>query len=386
MDIRRPKLLEFFAGGGLARLGLAEHFDCVLANDIDPMKCGAYRANFGDSDLHEGDIWTLEPAELPTADLAWASFPCQDLSLAGARAGLQAKRSGAFWGFWRLIEGLEAEGRAPPIIALENVAGLLSSNKGQDFAALMSVLAGAGYRAGAFLFDARLLVPQSRPRLFIVGYKGQPPEELLSPAPCEPFHTRPVVAAYEGLDEAAKAAWAWWRLPTPPARNTTLDALLERSPPASAWQSEAKLNAMLQRMTPAHRARVEDAAARGDFSVGAVYRRIRIEDGQRRQRAEVRYDGLAGCLRTPAGGSSRQFLMVSEAGETKLRLLTGREAARLMGCEDAYILPDRESAALKVMGDGVCVPVVRWIGAHLLSPLAAARPEAKPGTKVDVAA
>src|SRR5262249_35619893 len=95
-------LYEFFAGGGLARLGLEPDFACVFANDIEPAKAKAYAAAFGGDHMHVGDIWRLNSADLPDqAALAWASFPCQDLSLAGARAGLAAPRSGAFWGFHR---------------------------------------------------------------------------------------------------------------------------------------------------------------------------------------------------------------------------------------------------------------------------------------------
>jgi DNA (cytosine-5)-methyltransferase 1 len=138
-------LYEFFAGGGMARLGLAPDFACVFANDIDPAKASAYRAAFGDADMRVGDVWKLGTGDLPgQAALAWASFPCQDLSLAGARRGLAAPRSGAFWGFHRLIEKLAHDGRAPDVLALENVTGLISSHGGADFTALMHALDGLG--------------------------------------------------------------------------------------------------------------------------------------------------------------------------------------------------------------------------------------------------
>ena len=127
-------LYEFFAGGGLARLGLEPDFACVFANDIEPAKVRAYRAAFGGEDMHEGDVWALAPGKLPgKAALAWASFPCQDVSLAGARRGLAAPRSGAFWGFHRLIEKLAHEGRAPDVLALENVCGLLEFARRRRF-------------------------------------------------------------------------------------------------------------------------------------------------------------------------------------------------------------------------------------------------------------
>jgi DNA (cytosine-5)-methyltransferase 1 len=86
---------EFFAGGGMARAGLGDHWKCLFANDIDEKKCGTYAANWGGSHLKVGDVAALTTADLPgRADLAWASFPCQDLSLAGAGAGLKGDRSG----------------------------------------------------------------------------------------------------------------------------------------------------------------------------------------------------------------------------------------------------------------------------------------------------
>jgi DNA (cytosine-5)-methyltransferase 1 len=118
--VSRPfTFYEFFAGGGMARLGLGPDWHCLAANDFDPLKAATYRANFGGDHLVEGDVWTLQAADLPgRADLAWASSPCQDVSLAGARAGLDGARSSAFWGFWRLIQALDDQGRAPRLIVL----------------------------------------------------------------------------------------------------------------------------------------------------------------------------------------------------------------------------------------------------------------------------
>ena len=97
----KPVFYEFFAGGGMARLGLGDGWTCAFANDFDPVKAAAYRANFSDAaeHFHEGDVFALNAGQLPTADLAWASSPCQDFSLAGARKGLDGGRSSAFFGF-----------------------------------------------------------------------------------------------------------------------------------------------------------------------------------------------------------------------------------------------------------------------------------------------
>ena len=91
----------------MARLGLGDGWTCAFANDFDSSKAAAYRENFTDAGAHfvEGDVWGLTTQDLPgRADLAWASSPCQDFSLAGGRAGLAGGRSSAFYGFWKLIE------------------------------------------------------------------------------------------------------------------------------------------------------------------------------------------------------------------------------------------------------------------------------------------
>src|ERR1051325_5897517 len=84
MEARRPCWYEFFCGGGMARAGLGPGWDCLFANDIDPKKAASYAANWGDDRLRVCDVADLAAGDLPGhADLAWASFPCQDLSLAG---------------------------------------------------------------------------------------------------------------------------------------------------------------------------------------------------------------------------------------------------------------------------------------------------------------
>ena len=114
---------EFFAGGGMVRAGLGNEWTCAFANDIDLKKGDSYRANWGSDHLKIGDVAKLTTADLPgRAALAWASFPCQDLSLAGNGAGLEGRRSGTFWPFWHLVQELRAEGRAPSLVVLENAS------------------------------------------------------------------------------------------------------------------------------------------------------------------------------------------------------------------------------------------------------------------------
>jgi DNA (cytosine-5)-methyltransferase 1 len=355
---------EFFAGGGLARLGLEPRWTCLFANDIDPAKAEAYGRAFGQAEMRTGDVWGLTPTALPPGgDLAWASFPCQDLSLAGSRGGLAAPRSGAFWGFWRLIQALGSG--APPVIALENVPGLLTSHGGADFETLLTALRAGGYRTGALSIDAGLFVPQSRRRTFIVATRGPVPAALLRPSPSAPFHDAPLIAA------APRADWIWWRAPEPPRRSTTLADQLEPDD-AVRWDAPAKTMQLLALLAPRQRASLERLRAAGGRRVGAAFRRIRIENGRKVQRLEARFDGLAGCLRTPAGGSSRQTLLVIDNGAVRSRLISPRECARLMGAPDDYPLPRTATGALHLMGDAVVAPVVRHLSETLLTPLALA--------------
>ncbi|PMZ12166.1 DNA (cytosine-5-)-methyltransferase, partial [Pseudomonas sp. FW306-02-F02-AA] len=87
-------------------------------------------------------------------------------------------------------------------------------------------------------------------------------------------------------------------------------------------------------------AKVDLVAGNARRAIGAVYKRTRFEGGKKVQRAEVRFD-LAGCLRTPGGGSSRQTILVVERGKVRTRLISARETARLMGLPEAYRLPER---------------------------------------------
>jgi DNA (cytosine-5)-methyltransferase 1 len=368
MNRNAPVFYEFFAGGGMARLGLGEAWTCAFANDFDPVKAKTYRDNFPDADthFHAGDVWKIAPADLPgQADLAWASSPCQDFSLAGARAGLQGGRSSAFFGFWKLMRALNAEGRGPDTVVVENVVGLLTSHGGADFAALCRALADQGYRFGALEIDAARFTPQSRPRVFVVATR-RPVGGLTGDSP---FHSRAVREAHARLPADLQDLWTWWGLAAPPARNADLAAVLEPDDQV-AWRTDAATAALLDLMAPAHRAAVEARVQSGERAVGAVFRRMR--DGQ--QRAEVRFDGLAGCLRTPRGGSSRQTLLVVDRGQVRSRLLSPREGARLMGLADSYRLPRSATAGLHVIGDGVAAPVVRWLSERLLSPLTCSDP------------
>lgn len=379
---RARTFYEFFAGGGMARAGLGNGWKCLFANDFSEMKASAYVTNWGEDHFVKGDVGNVTTAQLPDrADLVWASFPCQDLSLAGNYRGLGEAssevmtRSGTFWPFWSLMTKLCGEARAPRLIVLENVVGAITSREGRDFQAICQALTEAGYLYGAVVIDARHFVPQSRPRLFFVAVAKDMslPMGLTHRNANELWHPTALCAAQARLDGNAKDQWTWWSLPKPAPRNIGFMDIVEDRPTGCRWHSEAETQRLLAMMTPLHLAKIEQASAAGKKHVGGVYKRTRLDDrGIKRQRAEIRFDDMAGCLRTPAGGSSRQLIVVVEGKSIRSRLLSPREAARLMGLDDDYKLPTRYNDAYHVAGDGVCVPVVRHLASSLLEPILAA--------------
>ena len=360
----------------MARAGLGAKWTCVFANDSDPMKASVYRQNWGSEHFRLGDVNDVTTPDLPgTADLAWASFPCQDLSLAGNSAGLgtveHQTRSGAFWAFWRLMQGLIDERREPAFIVLENVYGSLTANEGREFALIGRCLALGGYRFGSILIDAVHFLPQSRPRVFIIGVRGdlEIPTDLVSLSGQQPWHPSAMSKAIDRLAEPDHSRWVWFSPPLPSPSKMRLDQLIEKSPTELVWHSEAETSRLIAMMSPINRRRLDSMRATGKRHVGTVYKRTRIEAGVRRQRAELRDDGVAGCLRTPGGGSSRQTVLVVDAGQVRSRLLSAREAARLMGLPESYSLPERYNDAYHVAGDGVVVPVVQFLTDALIEPI-----------------
>lgn len=364
---------EFFAGGGMARAGLGQDWECLFSNDFDAKKGATYQANWGSKELLVGDIKQIKAKQLPSyAQAVWGSFPCQDLSLAGGGAGLKGERSGTFWPFWDLMKSLMKENRAPEVIALENVCGAITSHGGKDFLAICKAFTDANYKVGAFVLDAAFFVPHSRPRLFFVGYRDgiTLPAGLVSNKPVKPYHNTALVNAQKKMPADVKAGWVWWSLPEPQVDKQEIEDLIEDNPVGVKWHTQAETKQLLSMMSDINQQKVEDAKASGMKIVGTVYKRTRSNElGNKVQRAEVRFDGLAGCLRTPAGGSSRQLIVVVENNSVRSRLISARETARLMGLPDSYIIPENYNEAYHLTGDGVVVPAVRFIAQHLLEPM-----------------
>lgn len=361
--------LDFFAGSGLATQALKDFFRVVWANDICPKKADVYLANHsakkaqtitsaesklmenGDKTFSLASIADIEGHHFPKVSLSWASFPCQDLSLAGNLKGIDGERSGLVWHWLRIMDEMRER---PDVLVAENVTGLLSACNGQYYQALHRKLVERGYKVGPLVLDAAEWLPQSRPRVFVVAVKDNIDIAGLDLRRPGWAHNSSVVKAVHGLESLV-----WWNLPEPEQRETMLADLIEFDAPVENIEaSERTLNLLPK----GHKDRLDKMI--GSLKAVPGYKRTREQ-----QVLELRFDGIAGCLRTPQGGSSRQWLVLKPNGHYVSRLLTAREAARLMGAPDSYKLPGTYNDGYKAMGDAVAVPVVRHLAEHLLVPL-----------------
>ena len=318
---------EFFAGMGLMRAGLNHvGIKTVFANDINETKATLYRDNWGVDGLKVGDIKALKGDDIPDVDLATASFPCVDLSLAGYRKGLEGEQSGLVLDFLRILG--EMNDRAPGAIMIENVIGFMTANGGKDWETVVSGMRALGYETDHIIVDASAFVPQSRARVFLIGNKGS-------------------------ID-----------LPEPPERRNDLRlaAVAEQD---VEWWPPGRLGAFLLSLSPLQAERVSKYQTRDEAGFFGAFRRTRYGAPV----WEVRADERAGALRTTRGGSAKQAILRAGHGCLAARWMTVAEYARLQGAEDMRFDSVSPQQAMFALGDAVCVPVIEWIAENCLVPL-----------------
>ncbi len=371
---------EFFAGIGLVREGLSSSgWSCVYANDIDPKKKELYEGRFGsEGHFHLGDVWELEEVLgriPPSPFLATASFPCIDLSLAGHWRGFDGKHSSTFFGFAKAIDALGA--RKPKVILLENVTGFITSQGGKDFESAVRALAELGYWIDAFILDAKYFVPQSRPRVFVIGIH----QSLDAPMAFRKSRLDWVVDEWrETIERAHKSVrplklvklmqsidlptgWAAFDMPSPEGPRPDIADLIDLGE-EQQWWDRAAVAKHHDMMNSRHKKLVDDMILDRKTFIGTIFRRKRMG----KTWAEVRFDGMAGCLRTPKGGSAKQIIIALDKGNMRMRWMSAREYARLQGADD-FPLVSNTIQNLFGFGDAVCVPVIKWIDQHVLTPI-----------------
>lgn len=167
------RVASFFAGIGGFDLGFQQAGHTVAFHcEIDEF-CNQILARHWPNTPQVRDIKEIADGnEVPAAEIWCGGFPCQDVSVArgGHRPGLRGHRTGLFYDFARLVGDA-----LPPVVVLENVPGLLSSHGGSDFGIVLKTLGDLGYAVGWRMLDSRYFgVPQSRRRLYVVGYHRDP--------------------------------------------------------------------------------------------------------------------------------------------------------------------------------------------------------------------
>ena len=162
------KFGSLFSGVGGFDLGFERaEMECVWQVEFDKACQSVLKKHFEKAELFD-DVRTVGKHNLEPVDVICGGFPCQDVSIAGKRAGLAGERSGLWSEFVRIIDELE-----PKWVVIENVPGLLSSNRGRDFATVIRWLAERGYGVAWRILDSQYFgVAQRRRRVFIVGSFG----------------------------------------------------------------------------------------------------------------------------------------------------------------------------------------------------------------------
>ena len=355
-----PRVAEFFAGIGLVRSGLeAEGFKVVFSNDIDRTKKAIYESNHGLGAFVLSDIRNLTGANIPNVEVAVASFPCTDVSLAGNRAGLEGSESSLIREFQRILNEMGA--RKPNLVVLENVPGFATSNSGHDLRLTIEGINRLGYICDILVLDALRFVPQSRPRIFLVCWLGDAKNNRryfaseIRPPWITRFAERNPQLSLHPLD-----------LPPLPNRSNQLGDLIERIESSDPiWWDGERLARFLTSLSTIQEERLARLKASFTPRWATAYRRTRNGKAV----WEIRRDDVSGCLRTGKGGSSRQAVVQAGRGEVRVRWMTGREYCRLQGAPWLDLTGVSDNQARFALGDAVCVPVIRWLAKHCLKPL-----------------
>lgn len=336
-----------------------------------------YKGHFGPSPyFYLEDVWQTDTIvdQIPQSPfLATASFPCTDLSLAGYGQGFDGTRSSTYFGFIKVLQALGAD--KPKLVMLENVTGFLTSKGGSDFVRAVSTLAAEGYWIDCVVLDAKYFVPQSRPRVFVIGFheslkcnriirqgEGRLFDDEWQTAIDTAGSLRPASLLRLMAETSLPTGWATVHLHKPETVEYRLDRVLDNDE-EQEWWSQEYTSKHYSMMEAPSRNRVDELVKSGATIAGTAFRRTR----RGKTRLEVRFD-IAGCLRTPKGGSAKQIVVAIKHGKIRMRWMSAREYARLQGDEDFNItVPPLQ--AMYGFGDGVCVPVIEWIDCNILTPV-----------------
>ncbi len=351
----RLRAAEFFAGIGLVRRALeGVGVDVVWANDVDETKCFLYAQNFGSSHLTPGDIRSIPGESIPSVDVATASFPCTDLSLAGDRKGFSGRESGLFLEFARIISEMDV--RKPRYLLIENVPGFATANGGQDIDLAIRLLNNLGYSIDIFSVDAQHFVPQSRQRLFLAALlDSEATEGLPTLSQLRPEYVRKIYR------RNAEMKLVIHDFPDLPTNERDLSGFVERlSFRNDVWWSEERVSAFCESLSETNAERLRRLRNEPRLTWRTAFRRTRGGNAV----WEIRPDAIAGCLRAVRGGSSKQAIVEAGRGHVRVRWMSANEYGMLQGADGHSHKGVSHVQAAYGYGDAVCVPAVNWILAN----------------------
>lgn len=305
----RYRMIDLFAGIGGTRMGFTQTgaVNIVFSSEINAFSQKTYYANF--HEVTAGDITQIAAGAIPDHDILVGGFPCQAFSQAGLKKGFEDARGTMFFEIARILKE-----KKPKAFMLENVKNLVSHDKGNTFKVITGILENLGYAVYAKVLAAKDFgVPQNRERIYIVGF-----------------------------DKCRVKAWASFQFPSPPRTPTRLGDILEAGVDSKYTISEA--------LWQGHQRRKAENRAAGKgfgyslFNGDSVYANT----------ISARYykDGSE--------------ILIEQAGRAPRRL-TPREAARLQGFPDNYIIPVSDTQAYKQFGNSVAVPVVNAVAKQLIA-------------------
>lgn len=328
------------------------------------------------------DVRNAGKHNLPAAHLVCGGFPCQDVSISGKRAGLAGERSGLFWEFNRILGET-----SPEWVVIENVPGLLSSNRGRDFGVILNELVKRGYRVAWRVLDSQHFgVPQRRRRVFIVGHLGSGrAAEILFDSEGGSRSSTQSREAEEGIAAPLKssspsrrnggsnpipgefviASTLTTRTGAGTERGDGADNEIIRADPlqkrdAKGWSADAPSNLIVGTLAAsgAGRPRPAGQANEADMLITAFNPKGTSDQ-------IVRQGNYAGTL--------RKTLREAVLNTMGVRRLTPIECERLQGFPDDWTAFDDQGKAMsdafryESMGDAVTVPVIEWIGRRILA-------------------
>ena len=379
--------LDFFSGVGGFRHGLElAGMKCVGFCEKDKFARKSYEAMYDTKgEWFHDDITTIDPTRLPKADLWCAGSPCQNVSIAGKRAGLYGERSGLFFTFVELIKSQKEENK-PEWVLLENVKGLLSSGGGRDYLDYLSILDEAGYDLEWQVFNSKDYgVPQNRERIYTLGHlRSRGRRQVLPISRESSSHLKQLVGGMQS-----------YRVYDPSGIATTLVGeggglgaktglyLIDQS------LTEPKLTEEARCITARYTAGVTKRTAMnsGVLEVQPILKQgIKVRNGTK-QGYQLANIGDSVDLSYPSSLTRRARVgkgiahnlscscqmgaVVWNGRVVKIRRLTPKECFRLQGFSDDLFekakAVNSDAQLYKQAGNGVTVPVVYAIGCAILS-------------------